>query len=131
MVGNPRYGRLGLLMLPVKALDTLQPIYGLTAFALLLFYLATARFSLIAPVGGIIFAKIFVDFSFHLWSIDLYRRWVDPGAAARPSRALLASLVEPFTFQILRHTGALLGWISFITGTKRWGRADEGARRQI
>jgi cellulose synthase/poly-beta-1,6-N-acetylglucosamine synthase-like glycosyltransferase len=120
MVGDPRFGRLGLLMLPIKALDTLQPIYGLTAFALLLFYLATARFSLIAPVGGVIMAKIAVDFAFHLWSVHLYRRWVDPDAAGRPSRALLASLAEPFTFQPLRHAGALLGWISVITGNRRW-----------
>ena len=35
MVGNRRYGWLGLAMLPVKALDTLQPIYGLVAFAIL------------------------------------------------------------------------------------------------
>ncbi|MGO9673290.1 MAG: glycosyltransferase family 2 protein [Methylocella sp.] len=128
MVGDPRYGRLGLFMLPVKALDALQPIYGLTAFALLLFYLATARFSLIAPVGAVILAKIMVDYAFHVWSIHLYRRWVDPSAAARPSRALLASLVEPFTFQMLRHTGALLGWISFLIGEKRWGRRS---RRNI
>ena len=33
MVGNRRYGSLGTSMLPVKALDTLQPLYGLTAFA--------------------------------------------------------------------------------------------------
>ena len=125
MVGNPRFGRVGLLMLPVKALDALQPIYGLTAFALLLFYLATAHFSLIAPVGAVIFAKIIVDFSFHIWSVHLYRRWVDPDAAARPSRAVLASLAEPFTFQVLRHTGALLGWIAFLTGKRRWGRSRQ------
>ena len=46
MVGDARYGRLGTLMLPVKAMDTLQPLYGLTAFALLLAYLATG------PAGG-------------------------------------------------------------------------------
>ncbi len=121
MVGDPRFGRLGLLMLPVKALDALQPIYGLTAFALLLFYLATGRYWMLAPVGGVILAKIAVDYSFHIWSIHLHRRWVDPDAAARPSRALLASLAEPFSFQVLRHMGALLGWIAFVSGEKRWG----------
>jgi cellulose synthase/poly-beta-1,6-N-acetylglucosamine synthase-like glycosyltransferase len=121
MVGNPRYGRLGLLMLPVKALDTLQPIYGLLAFALLAFYLVTGRLALAAPVGGVIFAKIAIDFAFHLWSIHLYRRWVDPATSARLDRAILASLAEPFTFQILRHTGALLGWGYFLTGQSQWG----------
>ena len=92
MVGNARYGRLGLVMLPIKALDTLQPLYGLTGFALLLAYLATGRVSLLAPVGGVILAKIAIDFAFHLWSIHLYRRWVDPTTHARLDRAILASL---------------------------------------
>ncbi|WP_158806990.1 glycosyltransferase [Beijerinckia sp. L45] len=122
MVGNPRYGRLGLMMLPVKALDTLQPIYGLLAFALLVFYLVTGRLSLAAPVGVVILAKIAIDFAFHLWSIHLYRRWVDPDTSARLDRAILASLAEPFTFQILRHTGAALGWVYFLTGQSTWGK---------
>ena len=35
MVGNPSHGRLGTRMLPVKAFDIVQPIYGLTSIALL------------------------------------------------------------------------------------------------
>ena len=122
MVGARRYGRLGMVMLPIKALDTLQPIYGLAAFALLLAYLLTGRLALLLPVGGVIAGKIAVDFAFHLWSVHLYRRWVDPTSRARLGQALLASLIEPFTFQILRHVGAALGWASFLTRSKAWGR---------
>jgi cellulose synthase/poly-beta-1,6-N-acetylglucosamine synthase-like glycosyltransferase len=122
MVGNARYGRLGLVMLPIKALDTLQPIYGLVGFALFLAYLCTGKVALVAPVGGIILAKIVVDFSFQLWSIHLYRRWVDPTTHARLDKAILAALIEPFTFQVLRHAGAALGWVSFLTGHRTWGR---------
>ncbi len=123
MVGDARYGRLGLVMLPIKALDTLQPIYGLAGFALLLAYVVTGRLALLAPVGGVIGAKILLDFAFHLWSIELYRRWVDRRTGARLDKAILASLLEPFTFQILRHTGAALGWVSFLTGHRAWGRS--------
>ena len=111
-----------MIMLPIKALDTLQPIYGLAAFALLLAYLLTGRVALLLPVGGVIAGKIAVDFAFHLWSVHLYRRWVDPTSRARLGQALLASLIEPFTFQILRHIGAALGWVSFLTRRKTWGR---------
>ena len=137
MVGARRYGRLGLVMLPIKALDTLQPIYGLAAFSLLLAYIITGRLALLLPVGGVIVGKIAVDFAFHLWSVHLYRRWVDPTSRARLGQALLASLIEPFTFQILRHVGAALGWASFLTRQKAWGRQtrvgllavrDRGAR---
>ena len=36
MIGNPRFGSLGTAQMPVKTLDTLQPIYGIAAFFLAL-----------------------------------------------------------------------------------------------
>ncbi len=134
MVGDKRHGWLGLAMLPVKAVDTLQPLYGLTAFFLLLYYLFNGSLGVLAPVAGVIAAKIVIDLAFHLWSVHLYRRWaesgVDSGHAGRPQAgfglALLAALAEPFTFQILRHTGAAWGWWSFLTGQRKWGKQSRG-----
>ena len=57
MVGNRQYRRLGTWMLPVKAADTMQPIYGLFAFALLLFYIVTGKAEVLLPVGGFIIGK--------------------------------------------------------------------------
>jgi hypothetical protein len=51
--GSPRFGALGLVMLPVKEIDTLQPIYGLSATALLLVFLATGRMSAALPAAGL------------------------------------------------------------------------------
>ena len=121
MVGNRAFSWLGLLMLPIKAADTLQPIYGLTAFALLLVYLVTGRFVLVNPVIGVIGLKILVDFAFHLWSIHLYRRWAAPSVRISFASGLLAALLEPFSFQILRHLGAAWGWGVFLTGMRQWG----------
>jgi cellulose synthase/poly-beta-1,6-N-acetylglucosamine synthase-like glycosyltransferase len=121
MVGNRRYGALGLAMLPVKAIDTLQPLYGLTAFALLCISLAQGRLSVLAPVGGVIGAKIFVDFSFQLWAVHLYRRWLGDRSAASYGQAFIASLTEPFSFQLLRHVGAIWGWVVFLSGRQTWG----------
>ena len=122
MVGDRRYGWLGVLMLPVKAVDTLQPLYGLTAFILLLYYLAGGRWNALLPAAGLITAKIVLDLAFHLWSVHLYRRWVGDARRASLGWALVAALVEPFTFQLLRHSGAALGWVSFLTGQRQWGR---------
>ncbi len=122
MVGDHRYGRLGLAMLPIKALDTLQPLYGLFAIALLAAFLLTGRAGLLVPAGGAFAGKIALDYVFHLWSVRLYRRWVDPDTKARLGKALLFSLAEPFTFQVLRHLGAALGWLSFLTRHRAWGR---------
>lgn len=141
MVGDKRYGWLGMAMLPVKAVDTLQPLYGLTAFFLLLFYLGrsigTGTLGVLGPVAGVIAVKIVLDLMFHMWSVYLYRRWAESdtgatgaGASTRPHAsfgyALLATLAEPFTFQILRHTGAAWGWFYFVTGQRSWGKQSRG-----
>jgi cellulose synthase/poly-beta-1,6-N-acetylglucosamine synthase-like glycosyltransferase len=121
MVGARRYHRLGLMMLPVKAVDTFQPIYGLCAFGFLLWYIFTGQIALLLPVGGLIFGKIIIDLAFHIWSIRLYRNWVGGHTKAQFGLAVLASIAEPFSFQLLRHLGATLGWWSFLTGRRKWG----------
>jgi cellulose synthase/poly-beta-1,6-N-acetylglucosamine synthase-like glycosyltransferase len=121
MVGNPRYGRLGTQMLPVKAFDTMQPLYGLTSIVLLLAALVAGRSAVIAPVAGVIAAKIALDLAFYLWSLVLYRRWLGDMARVNLLWAIVAALIEPFTFQVLRHSGAALGWVSFLTGQRGWG----------
>lgn len=121
MVGAKRYNRLGLLMLPVKAIDTFQPIYGLCAFGFLLWYVFTGKLSLLLPVGGFIFGKIILDLAFHIWSIRLYRNWVGGHTKARFGLAILASIAEPFSFQLFRHLGASWGWWAFLSGRRSWG----------
>lgn len=124
MVGDRRYGWLGTLMLPVKAIDTLQPLYGLTAFLLLVFYVASGRLTVLGAAASVIGIKLGIDFAFHLWSIHLYRQWVGGTARARLGEGLLAALAEPFTFQLLRHLGAAMGWVAFLTQRWHWGRPE-------
>jgi cellulose synthase/poly-beta-1,6-N-acetylglucosamine synthase-like glycosyltransferase len=121
MTGNGRYGPLGRVMLPIKAIDTMQPIYGLTAFILLLRFLVSGHYTILIPVLVIILSKILIDLWFHLWSVRLYTHWIgERTTAARMSLAALAALAEPFSFQLMRHAGAAWGWLSFIAGRHRW-----------
>jgi cellulose synthase/poly-beta-1,6-N-acetylglucosamine synthase-like glycosyltransferase len=122
MTGNANFGYLGKAMMPVKALDTLQPIYGLTAFALLIGFVTTGRYALAFPILLVMIAKICVDLLFHLWSLRLYRRWTGDRQSAGAAKALLAAILEPFSFQLLRHAGAAWGWWTFLTGQQSWGR---------
>ncbi len=126
MIGNARFRWLGLLMLPVKAADTLQPIYGLTAAGLFIFYAMTGHAGVALAVSGVIGAKIVLDLGFHLWSVLLFRRWLGVTARTSLPAALAVSLVEPFCFQILRHLGAASGWVTFLTGRTSWGRQTRG-----
>jgi cellulose synthase/poly-beta-1,6-N-acetylglucosamine synthase-like glycosyltransferase len=127
MVGAARYRRLGTWMLPVKAIDTMQPVYGLCAFALLLWYIVTGRVSMLIPVGGFILGKIVIDLGFHGWSVHLYRNWVGGRTRAKPGLAILAAVIEPFSFQLFRHMGATWGWLYFLTGRRVWGVQQRGA----
>jgi len=126
MVGDGRrYGNVGRWMLPVKAIDTMQPIFGLTALGILLVAIAEGRIGVLVPVASWIVAKIVIDLGFHLWSVHLYRRWVGKTTTRVGfGFALLAALAEPFTFQLLRHLGATLGWVTFLTRQRQWGKQE-------
>ncbi|NTY58950.1 glycosyltransferase family 2 protein [Mycolicibacterium sphagni] len=122
MVGNPRFGRLGTVMLPVKAIDTVAPLYGLTAFGLLVYFLATRHVAVLAPVLAVIVGKIAIDMAFGVWALRHYRRWVgDPGRASLPAAAA-ALVLEPLTFTLLLHAGAVLGWLAFLGGQTQRGK---------
>jgi len=122
MVGNRHFGRLGTAMLPVKALDTLQPVYGLAAFAILIGFVATGRYMVALPILIIMAAKIVIDLSFHLWSLGIYKRWTGQRRGLDLGPAILASIAEPFSFQLLRHAGAVWGWVAFLRGRETWVR---------
>ena len=122
MIANSRYGKLGMWMLPVKTIDTVQPLFGLLAFFFLIYYLASGKNSLLASIFVVIGIKILIDLCFHCWSIYLYKRWTNDSTKLKFSLAILAAIFEPFTFQLLRHIGAMLGWYYFLTGRKGWGK---------
>jgi cellulose synthase/poly-beta-1,6-N-acetylglucosamine synthase-like glycosyltransferase len=124
MVGNGQFQKLGTRMLPVKALDTLQPLYGLVAFALLIYFVLAGNFAVALPILIVMGVKIVIDLSFHLWSLSRYRRWTGDMQSAGLGKALIASLLEPFTFQLIRHAGAAWGWWTFLTGQSSWGRQN-------
>jgi glycosyltransferase involved in cell wall biosynthesis len=122
MTFNHRYGTVGTWMLPIKALDTMQPIFGLTAFILLVAFALLGRLTVVVPVLAVILSKIGIDLFFHVWWVHVYGRWT----GARADRgglglALLAAIAEPFSFQLMRHTGAAWGWFSFVTRRQHWG----------
>ena len=122
MMGSPRFGALGLAMMPVKAIDTLQPIYGLSAIALLLVFLATGRLNAALPAAGATLAKIGLDVANIALLIAAYRHWTGDRSALSLGRAAVCLIVEPFSFQILRHLGAAWGWVSLASGAAVWGR---------
>jgi len=120
MVGNPAYASVGRLMLPLKVIDTLQPVFGVTAFVLLLIF-AFDKQSVLGPVLWVIGVKLVIDFVFLLWGLSFYNGW--KGQRSTPREwvlAGLAALTEPFCFQLMRHCGALLGWFAVLKQRVDW-----------
>lgn len=120
MIGSATYKQVGRLMLPIKTVDTLQPIFGLVAFSLMLHFFFT-DVMLAKHVLLVIVIKLTVDFCYHMWAVHRYHRWL--GIPVEPHlwwRAMLCCLTEPFFFQLIRHLGALLGWSSLLTGKAKW-----------
>ncbi len=126
LVGNPKLGNLGRWMLPIKSVDMIQPLLGLTAFAGLVAFVYKFIFAgalLLIPqlVGVVLAVKILVDLFFHYYSIYAYYSWKNARVPLRTwCASTLSTFLEPFSFQLLRHTGALMGWVAVITRRRRW-----------
>lgn len=131
MVANSRFGKLGTAMLPVKAADTMQPVFGLAAFAILLVVLVSGKFQIVLPILIIMIAKIAIDLTFHLASLKLYSRWTGRVKGLKLGPALAAAMLEPFSFQLFRHWGAILGWKAFLTGRETWARQSRTAIAEV
>ncbi len=132
MVANPAYATVGRIMLPLKVIDTLQPLFGITAFILLVGF-AWRREAVLAPVLAVIAIKLVIDFCFLLWGVSFYNRWKRQRSSPRQwVLAGLAALTEPFSFQLMRHSGAMLGWFAVLTRRVNWmpqrGAAQLAAR---
>jgi len=121
MIAAPRFGALGMAMMPVKAFDTLQPIYGLAGSALLIVFLARGEFGAFLPATGLTIAKIALDVANIGYSLAAYRRWTGDGGGRSFLRAIVCLILEPFSFQILRHLGAAWGWLALLSGAVSWG----------
>lgn len=121
IAGQRRFGGLGLMMMPIKAFDTLQPIYGFSAFLLLIAFLIAGKTCIVLTALAVIAAKIAIDLLFNIWMVHVYRRVTGDKRSSRYGHVIIATVLEPFSFQLLRQAGAAWGWVSFLTNRHRWG----------
>ncbi len=131
MVGNRHYGRLGLIMLPITAIESLQALYGLFSLGFLIFYLVTGRWSIVIPVGALILAKTGLDIAFHAWAVIIYRRWLAKPTGLSPLVAIIIALIEPYSFQVLRNAAAAWGWEFMLSGKVEWGVPDRSRHVEV
>ena len=120
MIGSPAYRSVGKFMMPIKTIDTVQPIFGLLAlYFLILFFVSDIKLASYALV--VIAIKLSIDFCFHLWALNRYHNWLNrPYSSGRWWQAVLCCLFDPFFFQPLRHFSALVGWSMILNPSNRW-----------
>lgn len=130
MVGARRYGAVGMRMLPLKALDTVQPLIGLASWSVLMWSLARGRLSLAAVVASCVGVKAVFDLACQAWLWRGHRRWRGEFGNGAGGLTLLGTLmtavIEPWTFQLLRLAGGVWGWAHFLTGRQHWDRSSRG-----
>lgn len=120
MIGESKYNDVGRFMLPIKTIDTLQPIFGLVALFLLWRFITTDT-QIASYVLMVIGMKLAIDYCFHMWALRKYHRWLDQGISHRRWwQATLCCLADPFFFQPLRHFSALVGWTMVLKTNVRW-----------
>lgn len=126
MVGSSAFGPVGKIMLPIKSIDTLQPLYGLVSlYALAIIFISDKKLHP-AIITALIF-KISLDYVYHFYGLFLYTKWQEQKVPKSFwFQSVLVTFCEPIFFQPLRHVGASLGWYVFLTNRNEWT-----AQRQV
>ena len=71
-------------------------------------------------------AKIGLDIANIALLLAAWRRWTGGRPAPGLGRAVLCLVLEPFSFQVLRHLGAAWGWQAALGGATVWERKARG-----
>jgi hypothetical protein len=75
----------------------------------------------VLSVLAVIGIKLLIDCSYHIWAVVLYHRWTrTPLPPGIWWRVALCTLLEPFTFQLARHLGAVAGWLYLLSRKVAW-----------
>ncbi len=99
-------------------------------------YLVRGNFGVLAPVAGVIGAKIVLDLAFHLWSVYLYRRWIGHSSESEHGAGLHGCADRAVHLSDPAPHGCSLGLVDFPDGARYVGRQTrvglvdaDGARR--
>lgn len=130
LIGNRRYGPMGLFILPYYLLvELLGPAVELAALFVLVGRLTTGRLSLadLVIVGT---AWIGLAFAASLLAVELYARTVDVRfTPAERWRMVVLALAEQLGYRHILSVVRLRSVLDLARGDKRWGRTDRSGFR--
>lgn len=127
MVANRKYGVIGGFMLPIKTVDAIQPFVGAIALLLLAYFFIAGKTAVLWIVLWVFIGKLLIDLVLNLWGAINYYRWTARTIHGMDYFTIIfATLVAPFSFQLLRLFSACLGWWIFLTKRYDWLPQREG-----
>lgn len=127
MIGNPRFGRLGALMLPIKSVDAILPIWGLFSALTLCAAVLHPHLQMFDHGPNLewifvaFFSKWLVDISISLLAWNWHRRLT--GDLHPPISATLLGatiLTETWFFAWFRQIAVIRAYGWFFRGVKEW-----------
>lgn len=121
MIGARRFGLLGLWMLPVKAVDTMLPVWGLVSLTILLtsFVVGRNRWTLLAL--SIFAAKWLFDVTLSFLMLRQHRKLFPNYQPHVSQKVLLACLLtESFSFHWFRQIAVVNAYGWCIRRVRRW-----------
>ena len=131
LAGNARFGRLGTMMMTIKAFDTLQPIYGLTAGLLLIVFLLLGKTGIAIAAFELIAAKIAVDLTINSWMVYVYRRVTGDRVSSRFADIIIANITGAVFIPVVEASRRSVGLDILPDTTSTLGHAEpDHARRQ-
>ncbi|QUW04057.1 glycosyltransferase [Chloracidobacterium validum] len=124
MIGAPTHRAVGLVMLPIKTVDALLPIWGVASLLILIgaFWFGREQWRWYAVT--LFGAKLSYDLVLTALMVRLYRRTFPERPLALGSRRLaLTVLAEAFGFHWFRQVAVLNAYRWFAFGIRRWEQA--------
>lgn len=118
---------IGGFMLPIKTVDAIQPFVGAIALLLLAYFFIAGKTAVLWIVLWVFIGKLLIDLVLNLWGAINYYRWTARTIHGMDYFTIIfATLVAPFSFQLLRLFSACLGWWIFLTKRYDWLPQREG-----
>jgi cellulose synthase/poly-beta-1,6-N-acetylglucosamine synthase-like glycosyltransferase len=121
MAGDPSFGLLGMAMLPVKAIDAVQPIAVLLSALIAVLLALGGHWAVLRDVAALVGLKMALDMLCLLWGQLVFRRWTGRRAVGHLPAALICAALDCVSYLLLRNLGSASGWAVLFSRPTRWG----------
>ena len=129
MVWQERYGLMGLLMLPIKCVDAILPLWGIAALTIFLLVLVSGHETFELLALQMFCVKYVLEFGL-TWVVLQLEHTLGARPATEPVRPwqILCLFLDGVTFNWFRQFAVAQAYVDFVRRARRW---DPSVRRTV